>query len=68
MKEINNFYSRYSIINKDDETQIIQSPSNSYLVKLIKLEQENANLDDVIETLEQHLTLNDQYLLTLMHY
>lgn len=68
MKEINNFYSNYTITNLDEETQIVRSSSNIYLVKLIRLEQHNANLDNVIDTLEQHLTLNDQYLLTLKHY
>lgn len=48
VKDINNFYSRYSITNIDPETQVVRSSSHCYLVKLIRLEQDNANLDNVV--------------------
>ena len=51
VRDINNFYSQFSITKIDSETQIVRSASHSYLVKLIRLEQDNANLDNVVETL-----------------
>lgn len=68
IKIITNFYDKFTVSQIDEETQMLRSHNQQYLMKNIRLEEENANLEDVVETLEQHLTLNDQFLLTLQHY
>lgn len=68
IKLITNFYARFTVCQLDEETQVLRSQDKQYLLKSIRLEEENADLEDVVETLEQHLTLSDQFLLTLQHY
>lgn len=68
IKLITNFYAWFTVCQLDEETQLLRSKDKQYLLKSIRLEEENADLEDVVETLEQHLTLSDQFLLTLQHY
>jgi hypothetical protein len=67
VREISHFFSRYSVTSPDDETRVVRSASNAYLVKNIRLD-EQLDVETVVETLEQHQTLNSQYLLSLQHY
>jgi hypothetical protein len=68
VREISHFFSRYSVTSPDDdETRVVRSAGNAYLVKNIRLD-EQLDVETVVETLEQHQTLNSQYLLSLQHY
>jgi hypothetical protein len=65
--EISHFFTRYSVSSLDEETRVVRSAANAYLVKNIRLD-EQLDVETVVETLEQHQTLNSQYLLSLQHY
>lgn len=67
MAEISHFFTRYSVSSLDEETRVVRSAANAYLVKNIRLD-EQLDVETVVETLEQHQTLNSQYLLSLQHY
>lgn len=66
--EISDFLNRYSIAHRDPETMIIQSLHSHYLVKHVQIDSSQTDIDNVHETLEQHQTLNQNYLLTLLNY
>lgn len=47
---------------------LIESPNANYLSKSIQLNREQADIDEVVESLDQHQTLSQNYLLTLINY
>jgi hypothetical protein len=66
--EISDFLSRYSITQRDSETTVVQSRNTVYLAKHIQVDSTQTDIDNVHETLEQHQTLSQNYLLTLLNY
>lgn len=66
--EISNFLSKYTLAQLDSETTVVHSRHSSYLAKSIQLDSSQTDIDSVIETLEQHQTLSQNHLLTLLNY
>lgn len=66
--EICDFLTKYSLSQRDPETIVLQSRQAVFLAKHIQLDSEQSDIDHVIETLEQHQTLSQNHLLTLLNY
>jgi len=47
---------------------IIKSHQGSYLAKNIQIDSNQIDIDNILETLEQHQTLNQSLMLTLINY
>jgi hypothetical protein len=67
-QEIAAFLAKYTLAPKGSDSMVVQSSQGMYLAKTIQLDSSLTDIDNVLETLEQHQTLNPGHMLTLLNY
>lgn len=66
--EISDFLAKYELAPKNTDSMVIKSHQHFYLAKNIQVDSNQTDIDSILDTLEQHQTLNSSLILTLINY